>query len=156
MLAQAVKKTVEIFVGNVPHGTKAVDLVKFLHGKVLLLLPPSPTTPTEAPILRCQVVKKGSTFAFVTLRSREIADALQHCRGLVFGGRDLRVKPPRASFQRPMGTAPGFKCGAFQLCAEWPPGELTCLWAVTSEVTFQVYKELRGANCTWCVVRLLG
>lgn len=84
-------------------------------------------------------MKKGSTFAFVTLRSTEIAEALQNHARLVFGGRELKVKPSRAAFRRPMGTAPGFQCGGFQLCAEWPPGELTCLWEKTSEVTFQVY-----------------
>lgn len=137
-LSQAAKKNVDIFVGNVPHGTKAADLVKYLHGKALLLSPTTATTPTKAPIVRCQVKKKGSTFAFVTLSSREIAEALQNCTSLVFGGRELRVKPARAEFQRPMGTAPGFECGGLQLCAEWPPGELTCLWAAESEVTFQV------------------
>ena len=74
----------------------------------------------------------------MTLRSMEIAEALQSCASLVYGGRKLRVKPRRAAFRRPMGTAPGFKCGGFQLCAEWPPGELTCLWAATSDVKFQV------------------
>lgn len=130
----------EVYVGNVPHGTEARDLVNYLHGQVLLLLS-STAPPAEAPILRCEVFKRRSTFAFVTLRSREVAEALQNCASLVFGGRPLRVKPPRVAFRKPMGTARGFKCGGFQLCAEWPPGELTCLWAVQSDVTFQVYKK---------------
>ncbi len=129
----------EVFVGNVPHGTRAPDLVNYLHAKVLLLSS-STMTSTEAHILRCEVKRKVSTFAFVTLRSREIAQALQDCTDLVFGGRTLSVRPSKATFQRRMGTAPGFKCGGFQLCAEWPPGELTCLWAVESEVKFQVRK----------------
>lgn len=138
-LSQAANKIVDVFVGNVPHGTRAPDLVNYLHAKILLFSS-STTTSTEAHILRCEVMRKGSTFAFVTLRSREIAEALQDCAGLEFGGRMLRVKPSKATFQRRMGIAPGFKCGGFQLCAEWPPGELTCLWAVTSEVKFQVKK----------------
>eukprot|EP00752_Nemacystus_decipiens_P006552 g5899.t2 len=134
---EAAKKTVEIFVGNVSHGTKAADLVKYFQNKALSFSPPS-TTSTEASILRCQLKKTRSTFAFVTVRSIELAEALQNCASLVFGGRKLTVKPAKARFQRPMGTAPGFTCGGLQLCAEWPPGELTCLWAVKSEVTFQV------------------
>ncbi|CAN0070017.1 unnamed protein product, partial [Ectocarpus sp. 12 AP-2014] len=37
-----------------------------------------------------------------------------------------------------MGTSPGFRCGGLQLCVQWPPGDLTCLWAVKSGVTFQI------------------
>lgn len=58
MYSQAAKKTVEIFVGNVPHGTKAADLVRYLHGKVVLLSSNSAITPAEAPILRCEVLKR--------------------------------------------------------------------------------------------------
>lgn len=118
-----------MFVGNVPHGTLAPDLVTYLHAKVLSLLP---RNPTAASILRCEVKRGKSTFAFVTLRTREIAQALQHC------GTPLRIKPATATFRRPMGVEPGFECGELQLCAEWPPGELTCLWAVKSDVKFQV------------------
>lgn len=95
-------------------------------------------------------MRKGSTFAFVMLRSRDFAEVLQNCASLEFGGRKLRVKPPRAAFRRPMGIAPGFKCGGLQLCAEWPPGELTCLWAVTSDVTFQVPKIFGSSGRCRC------
>lgn len=150
---------VEIFVGNVPHGSLAQDLVKFL----LKLLP---SDSTGASVLRCEVKRnRKSTFAFVRLRSGEVAEDLRHnCGTLVFGGRPLRIKPAKATFRRPMGTQPGFACGELQLCAEWPPGELTCLWAVNLDVKFQVNMLFVGtagavvsctvttittAGCTW-------
>ncbi|CBN76287.1 hypothetical protein Esi_0512_0004 [Ectocarpus siliculosus] len=43
-----------------------------------------------------------------------------------------------------MGTAPGFSCGGLQLCVQWPPGDLTCLWVVKSGVTFQICRTSRS------------
>lgn len=139
---QAAKKTFEIYVGNVLHGTLAPDLVKYFHGEVVTRRLTSDST--GASILRCQVKRKhrGNTFAFVTLRSREIAEALMSGESLIFGGRRLNIGPSKAKFKRPVGVEPGFKCGGFQLCAEWPPGELTCLWAVKSGLKFQVSRSI--------------
>ncbi|CAB1112421.1 unnamed protein product [Ectocarpus sp. CCAP 1310/34] len=144
-MRRAAKKQVEVYIGNVPHGTLAPDLAKFLQGSVLRLSSPSPALATTS-ILRCEVKRNAkATFAFVVLRSREIADVLQSYEDLVFGGRTLRIRPSKARFRRPMGTAPGFRCGGLQLCVQWPPGDLTCLWAVKSGVTFQVKVFCRSA-----------
>ena len=133
----------DLYVGNVPHGTLAPDLVKFLQRQVLLLRP-SNAASAAAPVLRCELKRKGrSTYAFVTLSTSEIAEALQQNGAVVFGGRILSIRRANAAFRRPMGTAPAFKCGGLQLCTEWPPGgELTCLWAVKSEVKFQVRSDM--------------
>lgn len=142
---QAAKRATQIYVGNIPHATLAQDLVKYLHAQVLALFP---SNSTSASILRCQVKRKhNSTFAFVLVRSMEIAKALQHSPSLIFGGRQLKVRPvTKAKFQRPMGIEPGFECGGFQLCAEWPHGELTCLWAVSSDVNFQVSRFITARS----------
>lgn len=133
----------QVFVGNVSHGTRAPDLVKHLHH---VLASRSATTAagseadsdSAAPVLRCEVKRNSrATFAFVTLRSQDTASALLDSDPGMFAGRPLRLKLSKGSFRKPMGVSKGFKCDGFQLCTEWPVKRLTCWWEVTSGVTFQ-------------------
>lgn len=136
----------EIFIGNVPHHTKAKDLAMALESILESSMPYSFMGPLgfsqrtpKGHILRCCVRRKGSrTFAFVMLRSEAGAQALQSASPQ-FGGRRLHIKPSKAVAHKGLVMTEWFPCKGFQLCADWPPGKLTCVWEVTSsQVAFQV------------------
>lgn len=128
-----------LFVGNIPHDTLAPQLVKHLQGA----LQSTGYVGESPPILRCEIKwgkKRGSTYAFVIVRSEDLATVLLGLNSSM-KGRKLRINRSSASYVRPMGTSTGFSCGGFQLCVQWPQEGLTCLWQVDSGVTFQVGPE---------------
>ena len=103
------------------------------------------------PVLKCTVRSRShsrKTYAFVVVRSKQMADAILYASHSL-GGRSLLTGPSKHSRRQRVGISPGFDCRSFQLCAEWPPGELTCLWEVSSCVSFQV------SRCPTAAVSLL-
>ncbi|CAN0335609.1 unnamed protein product, partial [Ascophyllum nodosum] len=137
-LKEDARKLVNLFVGNVPHGTLAPALVS--HLQETLQSTKGFVDPGSPPILRCDMKRqknRGGTYAFVIVRSEDVAKAFlgQVC---YMEGRKLRINRSSASYVRPMGISSGFTCCGFQLCVEWPRKGLTSLWEVTSAVTFQV------------------
>lgn len=126
-----------MYVGSVPVRTTAGQLALHLHA---FFRREGLGDDARPPILKCMVqTKKRSpiTYAFVRLRSEKLATAIIGAR-VTFGGRELSMKRSKSPTVKPVGSSPGFECLAFQLCAEWPPNELTCLWEATSGVSFQV------------------
>lgn len=133
-------ESVEICIRNVAIGTKAVQLAAHLN---LVLVREGFSVDEGSLVLECLVQSKPNspvTYAFV---SRKVATAIIATRHNGFRGRQFSAEISKSrKVQQPVAGSPGFGCLAFQLCAEWPPNELTCLWEATSRVSFQV----RG----WC------
>lgn len=125
----------DIFIGNLPRTITARQLVCFLEE---CLQPHGFSKITGAPVLSCRVrTNSRATHAFVVFRSQAMADAVT-CRTRILGGRKLRTGAAKRTRVQPLGISAEFKCRGLQLCAEWPPYELTCLWQSNSGVSLQV------------------
>lgn len=141
--AQENRRTVNLFVGNVPHGTSPSALAKCLEGYLRGYGRWQGPSRRATRILRCQVQRKGvSTFAFVVVGCEEDAQELE-TGALRLGGRALAIKRSRGTVKnRPVGGNV-YWCGGFQLCAEWPPGHMTCVSQVTTRTALQVSQRRR-------------
>lgn len=92
----ATKKQREVYVGNLTQGLVTEGLIKELFNKALAALVPNPIqTP---PVINANMSGEGK-FAFVEMRTEDLATAAMHLDKFELFGRNINVGRPRGYVQ---------------------------------------------------------